>query len=267
MLSASVIADSVANDPYTRCTTFVLNFPRFILAQFNTHRAFSRNTASSRAIPTKKLIAQVEANPYIPKVWGVNKPGMFSDSNLEPFHATMAEMNARHALKHMIEHAKFLAQLGVHKQIVNRYLEPFMWVKVIMTTTKKGLDNFFSQRLDHAAQPEMQELAQAMKIAYDASTPTHIEDTQWHFPFGLDLPDVSVSDKQKIVVARIARVSYDNHNGIRDVDADIKLADRLAADNHWSPFEHVAMPWSMKTGNLDGWMQLRHLVERAGWPS
>lgn len=266
MFSAAVIADSVANDPYTRCTTFVLNFPRFILAQFNTHRAFSRNTASSRAIPTKKLIAQVESNPYIPKVWGANKPGMSSDSNLDNFHATMADMNTRLVLKHTLDHAKLLTELGVHKQIVNRYLEPFMWVKVIMTTTAKGLENFFSQRLHHAAQPEMQELAQAMKIAYDASTPVHVGATQWHLPFGSDLPDVSDVHQRKIVVARIARVSYDNHDGVRDIESDIKLADRLAADNHWSPFEHVAMPWASRTGNLAGWMQLRHIVEKVGWP-
>ena len=43
--------------------------PRIILAEFNTHRLFSRNSASSRAIPFKKMVQSVLENPFIPIAW------------------------------------------------------------------------------------------------------------------------------------------------------------------------------------------------------
>ena len=49
---AEVLIDSV-NPAGQRLTTFVLRFPRFVLSEFNTHRMFSRNASSSRAIPTR----------------------------------------------------------------------------------------------------------------------------------------------------------------------------------------------------------------------
>ena len=152
MIQAQVIADSVWKGK--RLTSLQLVLPRFILAQLNTHRAFSRSTASSRAIPTAKLIEMVESDPVVPLHWGRNQPGMQAECELSDdlrFQAGDEWMDARDAA---VASAKTLAGMGVHKQVVNRILEPFMWAHTIVTATE--WDNFFALRLDDAAQPEIQ---------------------------------------------------------------------------------------------------------------
>ena len=48
---------------YANLWTFELTYPRYIHSEFMTHRVFSRNASSSRAIPVKRMIEQVRNNP------------------------------------------------------------------------------------------------------------------------------------------------------------------------------------------------------------
>ena len=67
MIKAKIIADSI-NSKRCRLTSWVLEYPRFIHAEIMIHRVFSRNAASSRAIPTEKIIQNIIDDPAMP-VW------------------------------------------------------------------------------------------------------------------------------------------------------------------------------------------------------
>jgi len=147
-ISAEIIADSKDNRGH-RITTFVLTFPRFILAELNTHRLFSRNSASSRAIPFEKMVKLVQEDPFVPIAYQENHKGMQGDSYLDP--TTVAYLSASRtwlkARDYAVETAKLLNEpkmANVTKQLCNRLLEPFMWHKVILTATE--FDNFFELR-------------------------------------------------------------------------------------------------------------------------
>lgn len=264
MWQAKVIADSFNIKTGDRLTTLELEYPRFIHSQFMTHRVFSRNAQSNRAIPISKLVHKVEHDPVEP-IWTVNKRGMVGDSFLEDTSELSSEWEfARLAA---IDRALALDSLGVHKQNVNRLLEPFQWIRVICTAT--DWDNFFVLRLPHDAQPEIQKLAQLMKAALDDSHPDGLHPTEYHLPY------ITHSDwlvyahgnqleyLTKISVARCARVSYLTHDGKRDHSADLRLYERLKANKHMSPFEHVARP-AVAPGrykNFNGWIQHREEIE------
>ena len=239
---------------------------RFMLAELNTHRVFSRNSASSRAIPVARQIERVLDDPAMPVEFGGKQAGMQAGPPLEGAAldaARIAWLDARDAA---VESARQLAALGVHKQVVNRLLEPFMWHTVIVTAT--DWDGFWLQRCSPLAQPEIRIVAGAMRDAFDASTPAPVEPGEWHLPFitGADRAEVSDIDVlRKISAARCGRVSYLNHAGRRDLDDDLRLYARFveAQPAHASPLEHVATPADpgrLPAGNLRGWIQLRHLV-------
>jgi hypothetical protein len=59
--STKILADSISPDG-VRLTTLEVVMPRIVLAEFNTHRMLSRNSASSRAIPIEKMIRMVIPN-------------------------------------------------------------------------------------------------------------------------------------------------------------------------------------------------------------
>ena len=139
-----IIEDS-KNIQGDRITTFVLTFPRFLLAELNTHRMFSRNSASSRAIPFNKMVKEVKENPFIPIAWQKDHKGMqgteyFTDEK----DISWFKMNHLKARDQAVERATDAHEKGLTKQIVNRYLEPFMWHTVILTATE--FDNFFELR-------------------------------------------------------------------------------------------------------------------------
>ena len=67
-IEAKIVADSI-NKQGDRITTFLLTYPRFIHSELMTHRMFSRNSASSRAIPFEKMVKDVLENPFIPIAW------------------------------------------------------------------------------------------------------------------------------------------------------------------------------------------------------
>lgn len=254
-ITATVIKDSLNVDYGSRLTTLAIRFPRCILPQVLTHRAFSRNTSSSRAIPTSKLLNR---DPWIPTKVGINKPGMSAEEYLEG--VDLAEFqNDIELLYHEVrEEIEWLSKkFNVHKQTLNRYLEPWLMTTMLVSATE--WDNFFALRLHHTTQPEMQELAQRMKEALDTSTPTKMSAGEWHVPFE-DNGDHRVLD---IAVGRCARVSYETHDGIRDREKDIELCDKLKKEGHWSPFEHVACAHFAEYGgaNFRGWVQYRSIVE------
>ena len=271
--TANIIADSI-NECGDRLTTFVLTYHRMIHSEFMTHRMLSKNASSSRAIPVEKMIAKVIADNVYPLHWGVNQKGMVADSEINEMRQEEARSIWESARDNAIAHADALASIGVHKQVVNRLLEPFSTITVICSGT--DYQNFFNQRCHADAQPEIQALAYKMDVEYKKSEPIELDFGCWHMPFIKvdDCREIRVlhdrAEKQdeeliKIAVGRCARVSYLNHDGDRSIDDDIKLHDRLLASKpaHLSPFEHIAMalPNSEKRANFRGFESYRYQLE------
>jgi hypothetical protein len=143
MIQAKVIADSICYD--NRITTLEVVMPRMILAEFNTHRMLSRNSASSRAIPFKKMVQMVEDNPFVPIAWQKDHKGMQGTEYFTGDLIKYAEVEWRWSMKKTLNSAKRLnLDNKVTKQLCNRLLEPFMWHKVIVTATE--WENFFNLR-------------------------------------------------------------------------------------------------------------------------
>lgn len=289
--SARVLCDSISPH-HVRLTTLEVTIPRLVLAEFNTHRMFSRNSASSRAIPVMNRIAAVIADPFIPESFGKNQKGMQAEEELDETNQELARDAWLIACGNAVKSASRLAGLdgvitgGVHKQLANRVLEPFMWQTIIVSATE--WENFFALRDNDQAQPEIRKPAQLMKQAMNDSVPVTLDYGQWHLPliqpdeFGLYDIDTLI----KVSIGRCARVSYLTHDGRRDINADIELYDRLIKSGHMSPAEHVARPMmyldarriietmldddndqypilnlsSVFSGNLRGWVSKRKLI-------
>lgn len=253
--------------------TLQLRYPRMIHAEFMTHRDFSRNASSSRAIPIAKMIEDVRLDPAMPVFWGRNQKGMQADVELTEAEIVQAKKQWRDASEAAIEQAERLMGLGVHKQLANRVLEPFSHINVIVTATE--WDNFFKLRDHRDAQPEIRALAIKMRAAmtdvYWDNKINIIEPGQWHMPY-VRPSEQEYSDtiKQKISAARCARVSYMTHDGKPStVDQDIELFDRLIVQKpaHASPVEHQARamdPWHGRYANFKGWQSFRHQLEMEG---
>ena len=261
LIYAKIIADSVTAGG-DRLTTMEVQMHRFVLAEFNTHRVFSRNSASSRAIPIEKQIAKVAQNPACPIEWGSNKSGMQAGDPLLDEDARKAQEIWISASKDAMRHCRELQEIGVHKQIANRVLEPFMWHTVIVSST--DWDNFFEQRCSPLAQPEIRKVAEKMCSVYKNSVPLLIMPGEFHLPYIQEEElYLDLSIKIKASIARCARVSYLTHDNEHSIEKDIILFDRLANANppHWSPMEHVATPLAAglnASGNLSGYAQIRH---------
>lgn len=263
---AKILLDSVAPSG-VRLTTFELTYPRFIHAELMTHRLFSRNSASSRAIPVEKLIARIENEPAMPVWWGKNQAGMQAKEELDEKNREWAQRLWLEARDEMLDYARKLADIGLHKQIANRILEPWMFITVILTATE--YENFFALRCHPDAQPEFQHIARKMQALYRESRPVALDEGQWHMPL-LREDDwreavngtLAPADLQKISVGRCARVSYLTHDGRRAPAEDIALCDRLIVSGHMSPTEHVAMALREPTwhGNFRGWKQYRKTI-------
>lgn len=272
--AAKVICDSVY-DGGTRVTTLEAIIHRFVLAELNTHRLisrdeadapltleeFSRNSASSRAIPVKKQLERVATSPAIPVTWPAEQKGMQGGDALQG-DAALAVSNvwSRNRTAALVD-AQALTRLGLHKSVTNRLLEPHMWHTVVITAT--NWDGFWSQRLDENAQPEIRAAAQMMKFVYDLSQPAELPRGHWHLPYiereditaveeylyhSRDLPGPSTRTVTKALVmvstARCARTSYLTHDGKREVGEDLRLYNRLveASPVHYSPAEHPCRP-------------------------
>lgn len=274
--SARIVADSISPTG-DRLTTMEVTYHRFVLAEMNTHRAFSRNTASSRAIPFVKFKNAVIENPAIPVEFPAEQKGMQGGSQIEFFsEANLEWISARSSA---VYHAEKLAGLGVHKSVINRLLEPFQYVTSIISAT--DWEGFFRQRCHKDAQPEIRVAAELMKEAYNNSIPSEIDYSQWHTPYIRDEDYAEAADRylefcdewdgpqyviNAISVARCARVSYLTQNNVRDIAEDFKLYQRLKDHSppHASPFEHVARAIVPGTrfwpSNFTGFEQLRGIM-------
>lgn len=320
-ISATIIADSVSPQG-KRITTYELEYPRFVHAEFMTHRLFSRNAASSRAIPVPKMIEHIKVNTAMPIHWGANQRGMQAEAEcVEPislevlqefdepsdsglFQLIDEDVDHKEAWRRAMGDAVYTAEAfneaGYHKQIVNRLLEPFQFIKVVCTATE--YDNFFWLRNHKDAQPEIKELAHCMWEARQQSIPAILESGGWHVPYYngnygdgvwkssgyMRTSDDEITDSKrggcsldealKISASCCAQVSYRLTD--QSVDKALKIYDMLVNSKpvHASPFEHQATPMSEDTdidqsgvtgynkrlgyysGNFFGWVQHRQLI-------
>lgn len=288
MIKATIIADSVSEHTGQRITTYELEYPRFILAELNTHRLLSRNSASSRAIPIEKMIEQVISNTATPIHWGLNQSGMQAKEEQANTNACKeAWCNARDSAIH---HAYQLKNLGLHKQIVNRVLEPFQMMKTLVTAT--SFDNFFNLRCHRDAQPEIKQLADLMYQAMQESTPEVLYAGEWHTPYvqhyretngtliyGTDECSYDLDTAIKISCSCAAQVSYRKND--TSIEKALAIYDKLVNSEpvHASAFEHCATPIPLSapeqpkglthvtvdkkicSGNFTNWVQYRQLIK------
>lgn len=262
---AEIVADSV--NPWgdrERLTTFAVRYPRMVHSELMTHRQFSRNASSSRAIPVERFVAWVNEDPAMPMEYRANQRGMQGGDFLDAATQAACEAEILALRDKAVATVQKLGALGLHKQNANRYLEPWHHIAVLITAT--NFANWFSLRIHPDAQPEIRELALHMLRAYQASEPKRLARGEWHLPYvGRNPLDALLSDdnKLKISVARCARVSYNNHDGSApDPVKDVALHDALVVQTplHASPAEHQAMVCDRydQSGNLGGhWQQYR----------
>lgn len=246
-------------------------------SEFLTHRVFSRNASSSRAIPVAKMIEDLRRDPAMPVHWGKNQSGMQAHEELTEQEVEACKREWLKARDDAIASAQGLMALGLHKQIANRILEPWGHINVIVTSS--AWSNFFELRAHPDAQPEIHALAVAMKIHMEESVPRPLVHGQWHLPYvtaeEMALhPEEAVDHLIRLSVARCARVSYLTHEGrAPNAEEDLRLYDRLVGSRplHASPAEHQASPdvrdgdgtwWSPHLhGNFTGWVQYRKVLE------
>lgn len=296
LITARIIADSISPEGQ-RMTTMEIEYPRFILAELNTHRMLSKNSASSRAIPVKAMHQHIRENTAGPVSWGVNQPGMKAKEVLDAEDTVEALMIWEQARDSALDFAGQLADLNLHKQITNRITEPWMIMKTVISGTEWA--NFWWLRAHADAQPEIHELATKMMTAYTKSTPQLLNPGEWHLPYVkstrlssgeliyLDSEDLPITLKQAqfISASCCAQVSY------RKSDDTLDKAERVfkmlieSEPAHASPVEHQATPMDIPTicrfepetwedgithvsansdlwsGNLRGWIQFRKLIK------
>ena len=266
-IKATIIQDSYNPFTQARITTFELEYPRFIHAEFMTHRMISKNSASSRAIPVKTMIAGIRNDVAMPIHWGKAQAGMqaYEECNA-PVHlyenltVNLSREEAWHAaVENAIDVAQSFAEAGYHKQIVNRLTEVGQHMKVVATAT--DWQNFFWLRNHKDAQPEIHELARQMQELCENNTPVHLDDDEWHVPYlhrfrkldndgirqlqySLDpegLTFLTIEDAKKVSASMCAQVSYRKADDSLEKAIDIykRLVDSEPV--HASPFEHQAM--------------------------
>jgi hypothetical protein len=296
LITARILADSVSPDGQ-RMTTFEIEYPRFILAELNTHRMLSKNSASSRAIPVKAMHQHMAENPAQPVHWGKNQPGMQANVELTANDLADAKFMWRRAQQDAMHWAQQMSErVGLHKQVANRITEPWMIMKTVISGTEWA--NFWWLRAHADAQPEIHELAVKMWDELNSSVPLLLQPGEWHLPYVkyhrlssgeliyLDATDTPITTEQaKIISASCcAQVSY------RKNDDSYEKAEKIfrqlieSQPCHASPVEHQATPMDLDTtnwyepetwepgvthvsangdlwsGNLRGWIQHRKLI-------
>jgi thymidylate synthase ThyX len=260
--SATVIADSIAFD--RRLTTLEVTMHPRAVEHFLTHRTFSRNGASRRAIPLWRQIEMVQEDDCLPAKFGAEQPGMQSGDEISLEKQVEAGRIWRDAKRQAVVAAKRLGDLGVHKEVASAPLHPYMWRTYLVSATEWS--GFMAQRLSPSAQADIRLVAQQIDQALNNSTPMLIDRGGWHLPYVTEQDGEDIDRLQALSVARCARVSYLQHDGQRDADKDLALFDRLREGGHWSPFEHVARaepdddPRWVALANFRGWEQLRGIL-------
>ena len=275
--SAKVIAHSSSED-CPDLITMEVSYPRFIHSEVMTHREFSRNASSSRAIPVARMLKNILSDPAGPVHWGTNMPGMQALYELSGVRLLIAKGLWQLGCYTSVGIAWAMMKAGAHKQIANRITEPYAHIKVLITSS--NWSNFFHLRAHQDAQPEIHELAILIREAIKDSTPTPMEEGEWHLPYvsrdeqkacAYQLIEQGYAQEEidqyllKMSTARCARVSYDDFDGKpSNMTNDVKLFDKLVGSEplHASPTEHQATPdphtdnreaW----GNFKGWRQYR----------
>lgn len=281
MYECRVERDSISPENH-RLTTFVITFPRSVLAEVVTHRMchdnwgefecsvsertttrdISKNSASSRAIPFNRMLDRVVTNPYMPQ-WTLNQKGMQGEALDDEGKIAVANSLWVSARDAMVAFAKELSKVGIHKQDCNRLLEPWGWVTQVITSSR--WDNFFALRCHKAAHPAFQKIARMMYLARRKSTPKQLKYGQWHLPFVKDeelegfefTPSYGhkydpryhesvegIPNLIKFSAARCAWVSYENHDKDGTPEALLSTWTRLFAEVpiHASPCEHQGTP-------------------------
>lgn len=259
-----ILADSI-NEQGNRLTTFELTFWRAILPELSRHRCFSLSVRSSRANPISNLRKEIEESPWGPCEWGINQKGMAAEKTIDDKEVTSV-LNYLWYQSAMLASnmAETLEKAHVHKQIVNRLLEPYTCTHVVLSGTE--FNNFYKLRIAKDAQPEIRELAIMMKEAQEHSEPELLVD-KWHLPYisTEDREAYKTSDLCRMSAARCARVSYKTYSGDIHPEADLALYTQLVNAGHYSPLEHVALPTGSKgeymMSNFKGWNQLRKFEE------
>lgn len=243
--SAKIIAHSQAPNG-EELITMEVEFHRFILPELDTHRSFSRNFQSSRAVPIGQMIEQVKNDPAMPVHWGKNQTGMVAESEVSEIQTCINEW--KRAAEAACVYASHLNTERVHKQVVNRLLEPFMKTKGIVTATRKAYEAFFKLRCHKDAQPEIKLLAERMQKALSESTPKQLQYGEYHIPYlTVDINEMPIDEAVKISCSCTAQVSYRRLDD--SLEKALKVYDMLNLPvngvypdepPHYSPTEHVA---------------------------
>lgn len=293
-ISATVIADSI-NSKGIRLTTFELVYPRFIHSELMTHRMLSKNAASSRAIPIKRMIEIIEESPATPVYWGANQAGMQASTELTGDELDSVKMIWEAAQATAIEWVRKLEEIGLHKQISNRITEPWQMMKTVISGTEWA--NLLWLRDHDAAQPEFRELGKCIHTCFDLSVPQFLFPGQWHLPYvnstllgGTDAcpgpigqrfeNDLTLEDALKVSSSCCAQVSYRRLDD--SVEKALALYERLVGSDriHASPLEHQGTPMGTRlpfevqesgvthidiagntwSANFRGWIQHRQTI-------
>lgn len=273
-----IILDSISPGG-ARLTTFQFTLPRIVLAELNTHKMISKNSASSRAIPVSKNIERVMRDPFIPTYFGKNQKGMQADSELDEEEQKKALNGWLALIDTSLDFARYFDSIKLHKQLANRVLETVNWHTVICTATE--WDNYWGLRDSIHAAPEIRDSAHAGHELYRSSSPVLVKEGGYHLPFvtGYDVGKTPWELKELIAMSagRCASVSYLNQDNVLDPEGDIKRTwEKLIPNGHMSPTEHQAesltwLQWvevanraardwiyyRVPTGNLWGWYQWR----------
>lgn len=283
MINSEIVCDSI-NPCGVRIVTQKLTYPRIVHSEFLTHRVFSKNASSSRAVPAKRMINNVVSNPFIPIEFQKAHSGMQGSENMigsEKEDAIALWLESRDVA--IIQAYKML-EAGITKQLINRILEPYQYYQVLMTSTE--FDNFFELRDHEAAEIHIQALARTMQESMNLSIPKELEVGEWHIPYGDNMsyhelynivsdngrwsffaePVEEIQElKLKIATARCARISYETLGDEPNIDykADLKLYNTLLESKHFSPFEHCALAQEDNKfyKNFKGWKQFREVLE------
>lgn len=255
-ITAKVICDSI-NEAGQRVTTLEIEYPRFILAELNTHKMLEKNSSSSRAIPIMRMIEQIDSNMAMPLYWGKAKSGMQADGEVDDLTKQMAKTSWVGDFYRLKESAIWMDDMFIHKQTANRLLEPFQMMKTVITGT--DWDNFFNLRIHPDAQPEFCMLAYKMYKAMQESEPFLLKEDEWHLPYlkrsrgeqgeiqyypkgVLVSKYLELEEAQRISASCCAQTSY------RKSDDSLEKADKVfdmlinAEVIHSSPFGHLATP-------------------------
>lgn len=276
MFQVKILAHSICVNTQKELTAWELVYPRFIHSELMTHGMLVKNAASSRAIPVQKVIEMVKNNPAMPVHWGKNQPGMQANEELAGQDLEDVRNSWLRAATNAIAEAEYMASKGAHKQVINRILEPFQWMKTVVSGTEWA--NFYWLRNHEAADPTFYKLASMMQMEHEESLPVALYPGDWHVPYfgktghwfkGLANGGYSLSDALNISMSCCAQVSY------RSLDDSLEKAERvverlnlgvnLDEPCHASPSAHQGTPMeSMKitgSGDADGWINCPPLVE------